>query len=54
MKRGDLVKFCPEAYPRYKETTGMLIKKQFDKRWVVMVDGRIHSFVIDESDMELV
>ncbi len=54
MKVGDLVKLCPEGYPRYKDFTGVLIEQRFTGRWIVMVNGRFHSFVIDEADMELV
>jgi|LWDU01.1.fsa_nt_gi hypothetical protein len=54
MKDGDLVKLCSLGYPQHKGKIGMLIEQvELLGRWIVMIGGVLHPYVVDERDMEL-
>ena len=58
MKAGDLINVDCKLYPRFKEKTGILVEKRFGggttTTWIVMICGRLHPYVISESDMEVI
>ena len=56
MKVGDLVKVCEKFVPELKGKVGLLIeiyshniaKKLPSTAWLIMVDGKIHPYYIQE------
>jgi hypothetical protein len=54
MKVGDLIKLCEIGYPQYKRATGVLVELRYVGRWIVMINGVLHPYVIDETDMVIV
>ena len=55
---GDIVKLNPVSYPRYKGKTGVAVRQMMPEwgagRWMVMIEGKLHPYVIDSADMEVV
>jgi hypothetical protein len=58
VKVGDLIKVDCELYPRLKERSGVLVEKRYVavgwSRWIVMIGGRLHPYVISEEDMVVI
>jgi len=50
-KVGDVVRLCSQNYPQYKEHPAMLVELRYNGRWIVLVNGKLHRYVIDEVDM---
>ena len=56
MKVGDLVKFCENFLPELKGKVGILIEifshtiatKLPSTAWLIMIDGKIHPYFIQE------
>ena len=64
-KAGDMVKLCQINYPQYKEMLGTLISRvnagqrvgldlRVAEDWRVLIDGRIHPYCVNDSDMSVV
>ena len=55
MKPGSIVVLDQESYPQYKGKTGVLINMQWDvykgEVWEVLIDGKLHPYVIAQTDM---
>jgi hypothetical protein len=55
MKVGDLIKLKPGLnYPQYTGKTGVLIESRWCGAWIVMIDGKLHSYIIHEEDMAVI
>ena len=58
MKVGDLVKLNETSYPQYKGKVGVLVDfgtmPSASTPWIVMINGKPHTFFVKERDMELV
>ncbi len=58
MKVGDLVKLNEVSYPQYKGKVGVLVDfgtmPSASTPWIVMINGKLHTFFVKEYDMELV
>ena len=52
MQVGDLVQIDGYLYPQYKDKLGVIVES-FRNGWIVMIDGRLHPYKIDEEDMEV-
>lgn len=52
MKVGDLVQIDGYLYPQYKDKLGVIVES-FRNGWIVMINGRLHPYKIDEDDMEV-
>ena len=55
MKPGSIVVLDQENYPQYKGKTGVLINMRWDvyqgEVWEVLIDGKLHPYVIAQTDM---
>jgi len=51
MKVGDLVELCNVNYPQHKGEFGVLVELRYTGRWIVMIGGVLHPYVVDETDM---
>ena len=57
MKVGDLVRLDPELYVREKGCVGQVIERaptSLEKKWIVLIKGRVHPYYIVEDDMEVI
>jgi len=58
VKIGDLVKLCEIGYPQYVGLLGILVRCGSSPApstpWVVMINGKLHTFYINEDDMEAI
>jgi hypothetical protein len=60
VKVGDLVKLCEIGYPQYVGLLGILVRGGVgigsapSTPWVVMINGKLHTFYINEDDMEAI
>ncbi len=57
MKVGDLVRLDPELYVREKGYVGQVIERaptSLEKKWIVLIKGRVHPYYIVEDDMEMI
>ena len=63
MKAGDLVKFCNSSYNVLLHNIGILIQPHPSVRgglqgpcngWIVMVGGEVCSYIVPESEIEVI
>jgi len=51
MKVGDVVRLCSNNYPQYKDKIAMLMWTHTPQAWVVLVNQKLHPYVVHEDDM---
>lgn len=58
VKPGGVVVLSEKSYPQYKGKTGIALQEMMPEwgcgQWVVMIDGKLHPYVISSEDMEIV